>query len=326
MVRCFSAGAIFLALATSATEVAAADGIPITTELGESGAVPFHGPSIFDEEEPVVVSSPSAAISYELPAGIKVRDVEVSPAGDEVALIIEDGSRHQRIAFWQFSSESFSRTVDVPLGTRITSLTWHPRGKVLFLLATGASRSRILKIDPSNPSFVPATVFASDKRLRRLVVGPRPFQIESPDKPEFRLFFGEQLPGGTYALRTVSENGTVLYTVVGPRADPEDPGHTYDESANTTNAPSALPLGFHPAGDILTWEDHAGCLKKTFYVSDNWGETQPFGEKCAGGAAYTRNGAAILKWQPKTSGLLLHGLIDGTDQVVLGEYSWRVLT
>jgi hypothetical protein len=128
MVRSFIAGTIFLTLATIATELAAADGIPITEGPSNSGSVEFREPSLFDEGESVVTSSPSVSISYKLPAGTTVHDFEVSPTGDEVALIIEDGSRHQRIAFWQFSSETFSRTVDVPLGTRITSLTWHPRG------------------------------------------------------------------------------------------------------------------------------------------------------------------------------------------------------
>jgi Protein of unknown function (DUF3160) len=164
-------------------------------------------------------------------------------------------------------------------------------------------------------------VFTSDKPLRRLVVGPRPFQIEGQDKSTFRLFFGEKLPDGTFALRTVSENGTVPYTVVGSRADPRDRGHPSEHSANMTIASSALPVEFHPAGNILIWEDHGGCLQETFYDSDNWGKTQPFGDRCGGITAYTPNGAATLEWQPKTSGLRLHGLIDGADRVVLKEYS-----
>jgi hypothetical protein len=281
---------------------------------------PYKGPFGFNEEEPVVAASPAAAVSFELPAGTIIRDYEVSPAGNEVALIVEDSGHRQRIAFWRLAGDTFAQAIDIPPQTKLASLTWHPQGHALFLLATNAAGSQILKLDAASATFAPREVLSTHASLRRLVVGPRPFQISGETAPGFRLFFGEKLPNGSYALRTVSETGKVPYTVVGPEPDADYRGRSDEEAPNTTIAPFALPLQFHPAGNMLIWEDGQKCLHKITYGADNWGESKPFGE-CGHTVTYTPNGIATVEWQPGRPGIRIHGLIDGTDTAALGEYT-----
>jgi len=321
MARPFLAAAILLGLAALPFEASAGDGTSLADTLKDPGKPAFEEPSLFDEAEPIVAAAPAGALAYALPAGTTITDFEVSPLGNEVALVTEDAGHHQHLAFWQFAADGFARSVDVPADTHIASLTWHPQGKAVFLLATGTGGSRILKLDPASPGFVPALVFKSDKPLRRLVVGPRPFMADAQQGAVYRLFFGEKLANGNFALRTVTEAGSALYTVVGPRADRKDPKQSEDYGPNTTIAPSALPVEFHPAGNILIWEDEKTCLHKTAYASDNWGKTEAFGTSCGSFTFYTPNGSATLEWQPKTPGLRLRGLIDKTDQTVLGDFS-----
>ncbi|GLH80299.1 hypothetical protein SSBR45G_52080 [Bradyrhizobium sp. SSBR45G] len=279
---------------------------------------PYQGPFAYDEEETVVARSPAEAVAFDLPAGLSLRDYEASPRGSEVAVIVEDAARRQQVAFWAFGRDGFSRRIDVPPQTRIASVTWHPRGKALFLLATGDRGSQILKLDATAASFNAKTVYSSTVALRRLVVGPRPFEVNGETAPVLRLFFGEKLASGAYALRTVTENGKALYTVVGPQRDAGTKGD--DETPNTTIAPSALPLQFHPAGNQLVWEDQKKCLHKLTYVADNWGKSEPFGRECGHTLTYTPNGIATIDWQPSQPGIRIKGLVDGSDQPALGEH------
>jgi Protein of unknown function (DUF3160) len=279
----------------------------------------YQGPFAYQEDEPLVAASPPQAMTFELPAGSIVRDYEASPTGGEVAVIVEDADHRQHLAFWTFGERGFARTIDVPPQTKLMSLTWHPHGKAIFMLAAAGTGSQILKIDAASTSFAPKLVYASSTSLRRLVVGPRPFQVGSQNDAVFRLFFGEKLPNGAYALRTVSESGKALYTVVGPQRDAAYRGRKDDETApNTTIAPSGLPVQFHSAGNLLIWEDEKKCLHKLAYTGDNWDKAEPFGE-CGHIVTYAPNGIATIDWQAGHPGFHVHGLIDGADQAVHGE-------
>jgi hypothetical protein len=320
MAQSLLAYAVLLVL--SGLPIGASAASSLTDSLGASGATPFQQPSPFDENEAVITPAPADPVAYTLAPGMAAVDFEVAPTGGEVALVVENAAHRQQLAFWQFDAQKFARSIDIPASTRIASLTWHPQGKTLFLLATGTAGSQILKLDALSPHFAPSIIYKSAKPLRRLVVGPRPFDTGDAKLPDYRLFFGEKLPSGGYALRSVSEVGTRLYTVAGPNASLDDPKFSPDFPPNRTAAQSALPVGFHPAGNMLIWENEKKCLQKTAYVLDNWGTTTPLDAPCSSITAYTPNGVATLGWQPKTAGLHLHGLIDKTDRVILDDQTF----
>ncbi|MGJ4891239.1 DUF3160 domain-containing protein [Bradyrhizobium sp. HKCCYLRH3099] len=279
---------------------------------------PYQGPFAYDEEEIVVARSPAEPVAFDLPQGLSLRDYEASPTGREAAVIVEDAAHRQQVAFWAFGRDGFSRRIDVPAQTRLVSITWHPRGKAVFLLATTERGSQILKLDAAAAGFTPTTVYSSAASLRRLVVGPRPFEVNGEKAPVLRLFFGEKLASGAYALRTVTETGKGLYTVVGPQRDAGKKDD--DEAPNTTIAASALPLQFHPAGNQLLWEDQKKCLHRLTYAADNWGKSAPLGRDCGHTLTYTPNGIAMIDWQPGQPGIRIKGLVDNSDQAALGEY------
>jgi hypothetical protein len=297
--------------------------------LADEAAAPAEaaaGPFAYGEPELTVAASPPGKVALELPAGTAVRDYEASPAGDEAVVILEDAAHKQRVAFWRFDSAGLARSVDVPAQTTLASITWHPQGRAVFLLATGmqgsAQASQILKLDASAKTFAPRQVFASARPLRRLVAGPRPFQVDGEGKaPSYRLFFGEKRTDGSYSLRSVSENGKGLYTVAGPQVDPEYKGRDDVVAPQTAIVPFALPLAFHPAGNALIWEDGKKCLHKLLYSGSNWDKSEPFGE-CGHTVTYTPNGIATIDWQPGSPGVRVHGLTDKTDAAMLGEYTF----
>ncbi len=281
--------------------------------LGKPDAAPFQETAL------TVRASPASAISYQLAAGLSVRDFEVSPAGDKVALVTEDAQHRQQVAWWHFDAAGLSDPVEVPAATRIASLTWRPDAGRLFVLATDGQGSQILGLDPAAKTYAATILYQSAVPLRRLVVGPRPFE-GSKGVPAYRLFFGQQLAGGRFALRTVTERGQVPYTVVGPGLDPQfvksnktGTPPSFDPP-NTTIAPSALPLAFHPAGNALVWEDARGCLHKKPYEQSDWAKSMPFGSACGSTVTYAQNGAATLEWSAAKQGLRIRGLIDGSDR------------
>jgi hypothetical protein len=327
LAACVAVTVAVLAAVLAAGAVAQETSQPLTEAAAENGS--YDGPFAYGEPEPAVAASPAGKVSLELPAGTIVRDYEASPAGDEAVVVLEDAAHKQRIAFWRFDGKGFARTIDVPAqssltSASLTSATWHPQGRAVFLLATGPQGSQILKLDAAATTFAPRQVFASAKPLRRLVVGPRPFLVDGDNKPpSYRLFFGERRPDGGYSLRTVSENGKMPYTVVGPQADPEYRGRQDEEAPSTTIAPFALPLQFHPAGNMLIWEDGKKCLHKLVYRGDNWDRSEAFGGECGHTVTYTPNGIATIDWQSGRPGVHIRGLTDNSDAAALGEYAFE---
>jgi hypothetical protein len=321
-------GVVLTAVVLTAPGLAVAQGAPeadLSKPLADEAAAPteaYTGPFGYEEPEPVVVASPAGRVALELPPGATVRDYEASPTGEEAAVILEDAAHKQRIAFWRFDSNGFARSLDVPGGTTLASITWHPQGRAVFLLATGAQGSQILKLDAGAKTFTPRQVFVSAKPLRRLVVGPRPFQVGDDKARSYRLFFGERRADGSYSLRSVSENGKSLYTVAGPQADPAFHGREGQEPPETTIAPFALPLAFHPAGNVLIWEDSRRCLHKIPYSGSNWGKSESFGAECGRPATYTPNGIATIDWQAGRPGIRIHALTEKSDATALGEYTF----
>lgn len=313
----FLAAILFLTLALVGAPAVADEGQPVVDELSKSGQSEIADPSLFDDRELSVRASPVEAVTYALPAGMLVRDFEASPAGGEVALVVEDAGHRQRLVFWRFDIGGFARGLDIPANVPVTSVTWHPRANALFLLAG----TKILRIEPDATQFGAVTVYAGTRPLRRLTVGPRPFITGEAGEARYRLFFGERRGDGSYAVRSVTESGGGLYAVIDARAAKAGQG-TDESEPNTVAAPFGLPVGFHPAGNRLIWEDAQQCLHRTDYVIDNWGETKDFDKSCGSFEAYTPNGLATLAWRAKTAGLRLHGLIDGSEQVILGEYSF----
>lgn len=278
-----------------------------------SARVPAAEQSVFDEVERVVVSSPERVAEYPVPSGEKVLDLEASPGGGEVVVLL--GSRSgmaSRALIWKVGGTP-SEIWRSAAGTAPKSITWHPEERVLFVLALAGSEHEILRLEPGKPGWASKVIHRSKTALRRLVVGPRPFVIEVQPEPKarherrYRLFYGQAAGNGSWEIRTVSELGEAEYKVLGPTGPGQKPAKNGDDSvhAGEKSVSSALPLGFHPGGHLLLWEDGRRAFHSKVYLGDAWGDSKLlWGGALAGGTVTSLpNGLGVLHWRSGTAGV-----------------------
>ncbi len=270
--------------------------------------------SVFDKAELRTTPSPAEARQITLPAGVRVVDSDVSPAGPTAALLVLHASGTREILLWNLHQSQTTKVWDVPAGFIARSLAWHPEGNAIFLSGLRGQKYVILKIAPAAGTWTARQIYSSAQEIRRLVPGPRPFVVEAGQPPArevqaYRLFFGLRGSGGNYTIHSITEDGKREYQAIGPAAtQTKSLDDEYPPSKIT--AATALPVGFHPAGHILLWEDGKSCFHAAGYDRDHWEKTaRLFGrELCGGTVSATPNGAGIVHWEAGKPGvdILLH--------------------
>jgi len=266
-----------------------------------------------------VSPSPDSATRLRLAPGDKVVDLDGDPRGGRAAVLIESAGGRQAIRMWDYSAAKMDSGWPVPHEMRLQSLTWHPLGVGLFLLGRKGTVSVILAWDPAAPGKPPQCIYATGNALRRLVAGPRPFVTgQGRDSLAYRLFFGAKGTTG-YSIRSITEYGKSPYQAVGGAMTIT--GDVKDvESPSELVASSALPLGFHPAGHLMLWQDSAGCFEVAEYYK-RWTTTHAIpGKPCGGTVTATPNGIGLLHWRPGKPGVELLGR-DGRSQGMLAPAS-----
>jgi hypothetical protein len=265
--------------------------------------------SVFDKPELRTTASPPEARQITLPAGVRVVDSDVSPAGPTAALLVLQAAGTREILFWDLRQPQTTKGWDVPVGFTARSLVWHPEGNALFVAGAQGAKYVIFKVEQAGGKWTARQIYSSMQEIRRLVAGPRPFVLESPAPPArevqaYRLFFGLKGSGGNYTIHSITEDGKREYQAIGPAATQTK---TLDDEYPPSNisAASALPVGFHPAGHILLWEDARNCFQAAGYHRDHWEKTaRLFGrEFCGGTVGATPNGAGILHWEAGKDGV-----------------------
>ena len=288
-------------------------GVLIGTFLLIQYTTSFAADSPFDFAEPMVVPSPAEGKLYKLDAGDSVVDFDVAPDRPEVALLIKLSNGKQKLVFWYFGDTPENITPRIfYLSDQhlLTTVTWHPLGRKLFFLDEAGGKSNILI--SSDDKWDPKSIFYTQFLLRRLVVAPRPFEIGYDEKTrtsptDYRIFFGVKKSDGKYATHTVTESGKREYAVIDSKAGSfqfADDGVL----PNSMIAISGLPVGFHPAGHFMIWEDVNHCFQKIEYSGDNWGSSANVIKNkpiCNGSLTYTPNGAALLHWRRGINGIEL---------------------
>lgn len=266
-------------------------------------------PSPFETPERVVAASPGGTVSLALEAGESVVDYEVSPAGGLVALEVK-GPSGADVRFWKMGEGTAPVAWKAPAGTTLKGLTWHPaKERTLFLLSASGAEHRILRLEEKGGVWTTAVVLKSPATLRRIVIGPRPSLYSTPKGElvtEYRLYYGAALPGGSWSTRSVTESGVRDVQIAGPKATMNRvPGE--DESPSSVIAPSALPLGFHPAGDRLLWEEPGKRFREARFTGEWTEDKAPFlGGRLSGGTAtWLANGLGLVHWTSGVSGVEL---------------------
>jgi hypothetical protein len=265
--------------------------------------------SIFDAPELKVAPSPTEARQIHFAAGIRILDTDVSPAGPIVALLLQNASGAQEMQFWNLDQAQPTKVWDVPAGLTARALAYHPLGDSLFLVGMQSQQHVIVKIEKKNGAWISHQVYSSRQEIRRLVPGPRPYIIgfdeaRHQDIQAYRLFFGLKANDGHYSIHSITEDGKRDYQVIGHK---EDSARIADADGNPSElaSSSALPVGFHPAGHLLLWEDEKHCFQSATYGRDHWsGSVKLFKrDVCGGTVAATPNGTAIIHWTSGKDGV-----------------------
>lgn len=281
--------------------------------------------SIFNFSENQVIPSPDSAAQLDLEAGENVTDFDVSPLKPLAAIVIKTAKGTQKIFFWNIGEKKVTpdNSWNIPASVLIQSIVFHPQGNSLFLLTKKGNQQEI--ITTTLDSWSPKVIYQTTASLRRLVVGPRPFEIGYDEKTNttptaYRLFFGVKNTDGKYSTHSITETGAREYVALGSNPHPAAMSNA-DFPPTKIEASSALPVGFHPAGHFLIWQDEKNCFQKASYGRESWeGSAALVNGKtiCNGSVTYTPNGIGLLQWQTGSDGITLH-LDRGTKTVPLAK-------
>ena len=264
--------------------------------------------SVFDKAELRVALSPAEARRVALPAGARVLDSDVSPTGPLAALLVLQGSGARQVLLWNLAQSETTKAWDVPASFAARALAWHPEGNAIFLAGPQGQKHVIYRVDQAGGKWTARQIYSTAQEIRRLVPGPRPFTVGLAETPNpvqaYRLFFGLKQSSGSYAIHSITEDGKRDYQAIGP-------GASQTKSLDDEYPPSkiaasfALPVGFHPAGHILIWENDRHCFQTADYARDHWeGTAALFGrEFCGGAVSATPNGAGMFHWEAGKEGL-----------------------
>ena len=267
--------------------------------------------SVFDVPELTVASSPDGPKQITLAAGTKVIDFDVSPAGPVVAALVSNASGATEVLAWKIGGSVTSRLWSVPAGLNARSLAWHPLGNVFFVGGPHA----ILKVEDKDGTWTARQIYSTTAEIRRLVPAPRPYD------QGYRLFFAVKSAHGRYSIHSITEEGKREYQAIGPKETMTTKMPDTDGDPSEIVAPSALPVGFHPAGHLMLWEDGKGCFQVASYARDHWSKSARLFNRdiCGGTVSATPNGMGILQWVKGRDGLTLF-LDKGVKKTVAAGY------
>ncbi len=286
---------------------------------------------VFDIGEIRVAPSPAQERYLQLKHTEKVLDFDVAKDGPQTAILMENQTGGAKVVFWDPGRPSeIMEEWPVPKGFTPRALAWRPAAKGFFLAGKQGSEYVILRVDRGTGGWASKPVYRSAREIRRLVPAPRPFEIEadySGDKPRitnaYRIFFGLKNPDGTYSIKSVTEDGKREYQAVGPakgfttfKDAPEQPSRI--------EAPSALPLAFHPAGHVLLWEDENRGFQYALYEIDHWGKSVKlsYPQVSGGTLTPTPNGLALIHWSPGFGGVTLVSMRGKKRELLASQYNF----
>jgi len=281
---------------------------------------------VFDIPELTIIPSPVNFQSFTFAKSEKVVDYDVSPAGFSVAAIVKKVDETCLIKFWNIGESAITDSLVLPEGLKAKAISWHPNAKILFVMGEHSGIYQIFRIEKNNNNWDSNSIFSSPSQLRRLVVCPRPFIIESNNRLRkeyysYRLFFGMDNGDKTYRIVSVTESGKRFYQVIGPAKTAikyEDVGAQPSEMASDW----ALPIAFHPAGHQMIWEDKNNNFFVARYDSKYWGDFKTIGTEIKGGGSITPtpNGLGMLHWQKDRPGIGIYLNAKKEEETQLPEF------
>lgn len=281
--------------------------------------------SDFDLAEIQVEQSPAQTASWVIPEGIQILDFDVSPFGPEVAALTQSADKKYSISFWKIGSAQPHVSWNLPERFQAKSLVWHPAKRRIFLSGIQDGEYRLQRVDILGSEFKAKIIYGSKNEIRRVLLGPRPFRNYLADQPvvAYRLFFGERTANNSFAILSITEDGNNRYQVVGPKSGITPPNEDNAVSPSEIVSDWALPASFHPAGNLLIWEDKGHKFHKAPYFL-NWGKSSPLPANrfLNGSLTVTPNGTALIHWRPGVPGIELHFYKGAVQKAEASEYTF----
>jgi hypothetical protein len=264
----------------------------------------------FDLEEIQVVSSPAEARRLDFKGTEKVLDFDAAKDGPKVAILLQNQGGF-KVVFWDLNAPGSPEDWLVPKEFSPRALAWHPLGKSFFLAGKQGDSYMVMRVDKAGGKWTAKSIYSTRQEIRRLVPAPRPYEIEADytgSEPRitkaYRIFFGVKNPDGTYAVKSVTEDGKREYQAIGAKK-----GFTSfkdaDASPSRIEARWALPLAFHPAGHVLLWEDDKRNFHYALYQRDHWEQSTALSYPGVSGGTLTAtpNGMGLIHWVPGLAGV-----------------------
>jgi len=266
---------------------------------------------MFDTAEILVASSPGEGRNLDFKGSEKVLDFDVAKDGPLVAILTQYQAGGFKVIFWDLNATETPKEWEVPRELNPRALSWLPSGRSFFLVGKRGDDHVIMRVDQAGRGWATKLIYKTRQEIRRLVPAPRQFEIDadySGKEPKitkaYRIFFGLKNQDGAYAVESITENGEREYQAIGHKK-----GFTTfkdaDAQPSRLEAPSALPLAFHPAGHILLWEDEKRNFHYALYQRDHWEESTKFSYPGLSGGTMTvtPNGLGLIHWLPGTAGV-----------------------
>ena len=245
-----------------------------------------------------------------MPPSTTVVDYDIWPTGPDLLILLKDASGNH-VVTWHIGDTKAVPLLDLPSALDAYAIAVHPMANRFFISGKTGQQSVILVAENSGGKWTQHTIYQSPHELRRLLVAPRPFEISSDGQrivESYRIFFAARQPGGEYSTRSITEDGKREYQVVGPAASYVKLTGPLGEDPTQNFTASALPVTFHPSGDILIWQDAKGCFQKLPYNMWNWDTPSPIaGDPCGGSLTVTPNGTTLLHWKHGEAGISVIG-------------------
>ncbi len=280
---------------------------------------------IFSVPEYQIMPSPDKEQHFTLPGTEKITAFDVSPVMPQVAMITSQADGTSAIKVWQIGDDEPIVIYQLPNNGIAKDIAWHPAGNILFIIVETPEGYQIARIEQNDNEWVYNSIFESPKPLKRLLVGPRPFDIPQITELSYRLYIGMETNDGAYRIVTITEHGQRLYQVVGP----ESTKTTIEEldadfEPSTMYARWSLPVAFHPAGHQLIWEDKNNRYFVADYWREAWDKAYPMklSKELSGTINPTSNGLGLFHWNPHKDGIGLYWLPSGDETGKLANYSF----
>ena len=219
----------------------------------------------------------------------------------EAAALVRDADGTSKLLSWKLGASAAEVLAALPANFEAHALALHPAERSIFVSGRVGQQWQIVAFEPKGGTWHSHLVYSTQYPIRRLLVGPRPFSIGWDQKSatsivRYRLFFGVKLGDGVFGIRSVTEEGKREYQVIGPKIALPPPVPDSDQPQEITAA-SALPAAFHPAGNILLWQDQKGCFQQLPYAFEDWDKVAPIKvTQCNGSLTFTPNGTALVQW------------------------------